>query len=216
MDLCFTLPHGPHGVWGWPRMHIFHSWHMPWNFYWWHFMIRLQKLELIFGQSDGGQTDGRRTDRRGSRNSYLDFSFFFRMQLINWHWNHFSFCFIIDIVSNFLNAVKMSKTQVSERIKRKSLCRTTEVKLPAFIFYYFLWVNHQIFQKTLKIYPLLYLISILIIFTKTHLCVQAKINSLSCVRSATKPHNPCILSLSDLSHIVGTIVNFHLYHFFAW
>ena len=129
MDLCFTLPHGPHGVWGWPRMHIFHSWHMPWNFYWWHFMIRLQKLELIFGQSDGGQTDGRRTDRRGSRNSYLDFSFFFRMQLINWHWNHFSFCFIIDIVSNFLNAVKMSKTQVSERIKRKSLCRTTEVKL---------------------------------------------------------------------------------------
>ena len=36
-------------------------------------MIRLQELELVFGQThartDGG---GGRTDRRGSRNSYLD------------------------------------------------------------------------------------------------------------------------------------------------
>ena len=47
------------------------------KFYWWHFVVLLQKLKLVFGQTDGRRTDGRtedgRTDGRGSWNSYLDF-----------------------------------------------------------------------------------------------------------------------------------------------
>ena len=40
------------GVWQWPRMHIFHTWHIPRNFHWWHFVIRLENMKLVFGQTE--------------------------------------------------------------------------------------------------------------------------------------------------------------------
>ena len=57
---CLCLGSWTQGVWGWPRMHIFHSWHLPRNFCKWHFVIRLQKLELVFRHMDkrNGRTDG--------------------------------------------------------------------------------------------------------------------------------------------------------------
>ena len=61
-------------VWGWPRMHNFYSLHIPKNFCLWHIVIRLQKLELVFGHMDGKMethTDAWR-DRNWSWYSYLD------------------------------------------------------------------------------------------------------------------------------------------------
>ena len=34
------------GVWGWTRMNIFHSEHMPSNYYYWHFVKQRQELEI--------------------------------------------------------------------------------------------------------------------------------------------------------------------------
>ena len=56
-------------------MHIFHSYLIPSNFLKLRFVIKLQKIELVFGHTDEW-TDGRTngwTDKRGSRNSYLDY-----------------------------------------------------------------------------------------------------------------------------------------------
>ena len=56
-------------------MHIFHSYHIPSNFFLLHFVIKLQKIELVFGHTDertNERTD-RWTDGRGSQNSYLGF-----------------------------------------------------------------------------------------------------------------------------------------------
>ena len=40
-------------------MHIFHSHNLPNNFYYLRFVIRLQELKLVFGQTGGG---GRRME----------------------------------------------------------------------------------------------------------------------------------------------------------
>ena len=57
-------------VWGWPRMHILHSSHLPCNFYHWHFMIQLQELEVWHDVT--GQKDTAWTDRYEYWNSYED------------------------------------------------------------------------------------------------------------------------------------------------
>ena len=70
-------------LWGWPlgavlngpwtpgvQMHIFHSWYIPSNFYYWHFMILLQELELVFRRTHL-QTHGLRKDRQTWKSKWL-------------------------------------------------------------------------------------------------------------------------------------------------
>ena len=40
------------GVGGWPRMLTFYSWHIPSNFYYWHFVMRLKELEMSWDRRD--------------------------------------------------------------------------------------------------------------------------------------------------------------------
>ena len=63
------------GVWGWTRVNIFHSEHIPSNLYYWHFVNRLQELEIWKCDGTTGQVtdaDAVRTDRCEGWNSYVD------------------------------------------------------------------------------------------------------------------------------------------------
>ena len=65
------------GVWGWPRVHIFHSWHIPSNFYKGHFLIRQQELEVVQQRDDRNEEDTDSTvwtDRHW--NNYVDYKCF--------------------------------------------------------------------------------------------------------------------------------------------
>ena len=66
MDLCFTLPCGSQESEGDPER-IFFTLDKYQETFISDIVIKLQKVELIFRQTDEG-----RTDRRGSRNSDLD------------------------------------------------------------------------------------------------------------------------------------------------
>ena len=69
VQLGLVSTNGPsQGVWRWPRMHIFHSKHIPSNFNYWHFVIPLQEFELIFRHT---KTHIGRTEKRRSWNGSL-------------------------------------------------------------------------------------------------------------------------------------------------
>ena len=87
---------------------------MPSNFYWWHFVILLQALELLFGQTHR-QTEGRtadgRTDRRGSQNSYLDIALchFTSRHFTSFHFLSFSkYMYLQYHLINYMPNVVMS------------------------------------------------------------------------------------------------------------
>ena len=74
-------------------MHIFHSWHIPSNFYWLDFIILPQEFELVFGNTDR-HTDIRthgRTDRFGSRNLLMRTAALEQLGVVPMHttaWDH--------------------------------------------------------------------------------------------------------------------------------
>ena len=74
-------------VWEWSKMPIFHFIHIPSNFYYWHFVIWLHELELVFEHNDW--TKNGWTDRNESWNkwdfklTFLSFFLKFIMGQIN-------------------------------------------------------------------------------------------------------------------------------------
>ena len=61
------------GVWGWTQMNIFHSEHMPSNFYYWRFVNLLQELEVYkCDVTWRDANDAVWTDRCEGWNSYVD------------------------------------------------------------------------------------------------------------------------------------------------
>ena len=119
MNFNFTFPHGPLGTGLRVTQNACFSLltHTKY-FLWWHFVIRLQTLALVFGWTDTRthvrMHGGGRTDRRGSQNSYLDIFWLF------FHTIHFIKYLLIDRLKLFLR-VPYYMSQVVKIIWHKRL-----------------------------------------------------------------------------------------------